>query len=159
MYSTPILVVPKPHSDDLRLVSHQSFGPLRPTPWRTRPKRRGLGWTPCNSSSLLYSSFVERTPTPSSSFKLISDIFCYVDDTYGCEFKHNLTYYGPYKKIPTKQAHLLFLWDFLGIPHKEKKRIPGGSLPSLGFEIDQCDDRHPSSRVQSRSRKMGARIY
>ncbi|KAJ7728437.1 hypothetical protein DFH07DRAFT_969870 [Mycena maculata] len=28
MYSTPILAVPKPHSDDLRLVSHQSCGPF-----------------------------------------------------------------------------------------------------------------------------------
>ncbi|KAJ7460788.1 hypothetical protein FB451DRAFT_1499870 [Mycena latifolia] len=68
--------------------------------------------------------------------KLLVDVFCYVDDTYSWELKQNLTYYPPYhKKIPTKQAHLLFLWDFLGIPH-EKKQLHGSSLPIIGFEID-----------------------
>ncbi|KAJ7436188.1 hypothetical protein B0H11DRAFT_1755110 [Mycena galericulata] len=69
--------------------------------------------------------------------KLLSDVFCYVDDTYGWEFKDNLLYYPPYKKhLPKKQAQLLFLWDFLGIKHKEKKQLHGASLPIIGFEID-----------------------
>jgi hypothetical protein len=69
--------------------------------------------------------------------KLLVDIFCYVDDTCGWEFKNRMTYYPPYKKhLPTKQAQLLFLWDFFGIPHKEKKQLHGASLPIIGFEID-----------------------
>lgn len=69
--------------------------------------------------------------------KLILDIFVYVDDTYGWELKCNMTYYPPYKKfIPMKQAQLLFLWDFLGIRHKEKKQLHGASLPIIGFELD-----------------------
>ncbi|KAJ7934607.1 hypothetical protein B0H13DRAFT_2305380 [Mycena leptocephala] len=62
--------------------------------------------------------------------KLISDIFCYIDDTYGCEFKYNLTYYGLYKKIPTKQAHLLFLWDFLGETTVEAEDADGHCEPN-----------------------------
>ncbi|KAJ7780685.1 hypothetical protein DFH07DRAFT_949913 [Mycena maculata] len=69
--------------------------------------------------------------------KLLSDIFCYVDDTYGWDFKDSLMYYPPYKKkMLTKQAQLLFLWDFLGIPHKEKKQLHSTLLPIIGFEID-----------------------
>ncbi|KAJ7162650.1 hypothetical protein C8R43DRAFT_880182 [Mycena crocata] len=69
--------------------------------------------------------------------KALADIFCYVDNTYGWELKRNLTYYPPYKKdLPTKQAQLLLLWDFLGIRHKEKKQLHGASLPIIGFEID-----------------------
>ncbi|KAF7371787.1 RNase H domain-containing protein [Mycena venus] len=69
--------------------------------------------------------------------KHLPDIFCYVDNTYSWEIKNKSTYYPPYKKyLPTKQAQLLFLWDFLGIQHKEKKQIHGASLPIIGFEID-----------------------
>ncbi|KAJ3872417.1 hypothetical protein F5051DRAFT_296407, partial [Lentinula edodes] len=33
-------------------------------------------------------------------------------------------------------ARLLTLWDFLGIPHKEKKQLSGSCLPIIGFEVD-----------------------
>jgi hypothetical protein len=69
--------------------------------------------------------------------KFIADIFVYVDDTYGFELKSNMTFYPPYNKfIPTKQAQVLFLWDFLLIRHKEKKQLHGDSLPLIGFELD-----------------------
>ncbi|KAJ3910905.1 hypothetical protein F5877DRAFT_55804, partial [Lentinula edodes] len=59
------------------------------------------------------------------------------DDTYGWEFEQNVTFYKPYNKsLPTKQARLLTLWDFLGIPHKEKKQLSGSCLPIIGFEVD-----------------------
>ncbi|KAJ7019487.1 hypothetical protein C8F04DRAFT_874840, partial [Mycena alexandri] len=41
MYSTPILAVPKPHSDDLRLVSHQSCGPFAPNTMVDKAKTKG----------------------------------------------------------------------------------------------------------------------
>jgi hypothetical protein len=41
MYSTPILAVPKPHSDDLRLVSHQSYGPFAPNTMVDKAKTKG----------------------------------------------------------------------------------------------------------------------
>ncbi|KAJ7065762.1 hypothetical protein C8F01DRAFT_966852, partial [Mycena amicta] len=64
-------------------------------------------------------------------------LFCYVDDTYGWEYKSALLYYAPYKKhMPAKQVKLLLLWDSLGIPHKEKKQLHGASLTIIGFEID-----------------------
>lgn len=196
MYSTPILAVPKPHSDDLRLVSHQSCGPFAPNTMVDKAKTKGprmdtmqqfipallrfrrahpdaelVVWksdvseafrltTKLESSSGHSSGPVQRNVDWCCTFgncgspriwasvmglviwiatfvKLLVDVFCYVDDTYGWELKENMTYYPPYqKKVPTKQAHLLFLWDFLGIPHKEKKQLHGSSLPIIGFEID-----------------------
>ncbi|KAJ7471793.1 hypothetical protein FB451DRAFT_307877 [Mycena latifolia] len=213
MYSTPILAVPKPHSDDLRLVSHQSCGPFAPNTMVDKTKTKGprmdtmqqfipallrfrrehpdaelVVWksdvaeafrltsvhklaqikqiatsnlpTRAEVSSGKSSNALQRNVDWCSTFgncgspriwasvmglviwiatfvKLLPDIFCYVDDTYGWEFKTNLTYYPPFKKhFPTKQAKLLFLWDFLGIPHKEKKQLFGSSLPIIGFEID-----------------------
>ncbi|KAJ7058695.1 hypothetical protein C8F01DRAFT_990369, partial [Mycena amicta] len=41
MYSTPILAVPKSHSDALRLVSHQSFGPFAPNTMVDHEKTKG----------------------------------------------------------------------------------------------------------------------
>ncbi|KAJ3969353.1 hypothetical protein EV361DRAFT_804009 [Lentinula raphanica] len=69
--------------------------------------------------------------------KLIIDIFCYVDDVYGWEKEGNLVLYKPFNmRIPAKQAQLLYLWDFLGIPHKLKKLLNGPSLPIIGFDVD-----------------------
>ncbi|KAJ7171674.1 hypothetical protein C8R43DRAFT_1085008 [Mycena crocata] len=213
MYSTPILAVPKPHSDDLRLVSHQSCGPFAPNTMVDKAKMKGprmdtmqqfipallrfrrenpgaelVVWKSDVSEAFRLTSVhklmqikqiatsnlptkleactgtsngpVQRNVDWCSTFgncgspriwasvmglviwialfvKRLSDIFCYVDDTYGWELKENLTYYPPYKKqLPTKQAQLLFLWDFLCIPHKEKKQLHGTSLPIIGFEVD-----------------------
>ncbi|KAJ7048056.1 hypothetical protein C8F01DRAFT_1007696, partial [Mycena amicta] len=41
MYSTPILAVPKPHSEDLRLVSHQSYGPYAPNTMVDKAQTKG----------------------------------------------------------------------------------------------------------------------
>jgi hypothetical protein len=213
MYSTPILAVPKPHSNDLRLVSHQSCGPFAPNtmvdesktkgprmdtmkqfipallrfrrehgnvklvvwksdvaeafrltsvhklmqikqvatsnlPTKTEvvsgsssgPVQRNVDW--CSTfgnkgSPRIWASVMGLVIWIAIFIKLLVDIFCYVDDTYGWEIEGRLLYYPPYmKKLPTKQAQLLFLWDYLGIPHKEKKQLHGTSLPIIGFEID-----------------------
>jgi hypothetical protein len=69
--------------------------------------------------------------------KEITDLFGYVDDNFSWEFEGNMKYYKPYKKhLPAKQTRLLKLWDELGIPHDEEKRLSGPSLPILGYEVD-----------------------
>ncbi|KAF7334109.1 RNase H domain-containing protein [Mycena venus] len=197
MYSTPILAVPKPHSDDLRLVSHQSSGPFAPNTMVDKVQTKGprmdtmqqfiptllrfrhvhpnaelVAWKSDMAEAFRFTSVhklvqikqiatsnlptrveaasgktngpVQRNVDWCSTFgscgspriwasvmglviwiaifvKHLPDIFCYVDDT---------------KYLPTKQAQLFFLWDFLGIRHKEKKQIHGASLPIIGFKID-----------------------
>ncbi|KIK50534.1 hypothetical protein GYMLUDRAFT_182649 [Collybiopsis luxurians FD-317 M1] len=45
--------------------------------------------------------------------------------------------YQPYNcYLPTKQAQLLYLWDFLSIPHKPEKQLFNFILIVIGFKID-----------------------
>ena len=54
--------------------------------------------------------------------KHLSDLLTYVDDIFSYELEANLMWYPPFQKsLPTKQTHLLQLWDELGIPHNEPK--------------------------------------
>src|ERR1700761_4463692 len=41
MYSTPVIVIPKPRSDDLRLVSHQSYGEFAQNSMVDGPQMKG----------------------------------------------------------------------------------------------------------------------
>jgi hypothetical protein len=67
-------------------------------------------------------------------------IITYLDDSSGCTWKTDTTFYPPYKKLlPTPQALLLQLWDRLGIPHKEKKQIHGASIPIIGIQVNTTD--------------------
>ena len=69
--------------------------------------------------------------------KLILDLFSYVDDAFSWEFASNITYYAPYNKfLPTKQAHLLMLFDEVGVPHEERKQVFGSPLQIIGFDVD-----------------------
>ena len=48
----------------------------------------------------------------------IGDVFAYIDDCFSWEFADRTLFYPPYNlHLPTKQVHLLQLWDELGIPH------------------------------------------
>jgi hypothetical protein len=68
--------------------------------------------------------------------RLIDDLI-YVDDLFGVEEEGQNVWYEPYKQhLPRQQARLLELWDELGIPHKQAKKIHGGCLPILGIEVD-----------------------
>ncbi len=61
----------------------------------------------------------------------------YTDDCFSFELASSEEYYAPYKKrLPTKQARLLKLWDELGIPHEERKQVSGETLEILGFLVD-----------------------
>ncbi|KAJ7634576.1 hypothetical protein FB45DRAFT_743528 [Roridomyces roridus] len=196
MYSTPVIAVPKPHSDDLRLVSHQSYGefaqntmvdgaqakgprldtmqqfvpallafrrkhpsaklvmwksdvaeafrllPMHPLAQikQVVTSNRNVDWCATfgnRGSPRLWASVMGLVIWVALFVKLLPDIFCYVDDSFGWELESNLLYYEPYEKyMPSKQVQLLLLWDFLGIPHKEKKQVHGTSLTVIGFHID-----------------------
>ena len=68
---------------------------------------------------------------------LILDLFAYVDDAFSWEFANRVTYYPPYNKfLPTKQARLLTLFDYVGVPHEERKQVFGSPLQIIGFDVD-----------------------
>jgi hypothetical protein len=67
----------------------------------------------------------------------VSFITTYLDDSSGCTWSDDVTYYAPYKKhMPTPQVRLLTLWDDLGIPHEERKQIFGASIPVIGIQVN-----------------------
>ena len=67
----------------------------------------------------------------------IAHLKVYVDDTFSFEVASDSTYYKPYHSFsPTKQTHLLHLWDELGIPHEKEKQEFGPVLRIIGFQVD-----------------------
>jgi hypothetical protein len=65
------------------------------------------------------------------------DLFHYVDDCFSWEFCDNMARYEPYKQCyPRKQVELLLIFDYLGIPHEQRKQEWGSSLDIIGFHID-----------------------
>jgi hypothetical protein len=61
----------------------------------------------------------------------------YVNNSSGCGFTDETSFYAPYhKQFPKDQAILLSLWDELGVSHKEKKQIFGSPLTVIGINID-----------------------
>ena len=70
----------------------------------------------------------------------IDPIHTYVDDSSGCDLMDDIVFYPPYQcNLPCSQCKLLMLWDKLGIPHKEKKKIHGPLLPIIGITVDSRD--------------------
>ncbi|KAF9030107.1 hypothetical protein BDZ89DRAFT_1091661 [Hymenopellis radicata] len=55
---------------------------------------------------------------------------CYVDDCYSVGIVGDMEWYEPY------HTRLLYLWDYLGIPHKLKKQVWGEVLIIIGFLVD-----------------------
>ena len=69
--------------------------------------------------------------------KDIPDLLVYSDDSYGLNEFDKYTFYIPYSKLlPTKQFHLLSLWDDIGLPHKEQKQLSGPILPIIGIKVN-----------------------
>lgn len=61
----------------------------------------------------------------------------YVDDSWGWEIENVLGFYTEYSEfMPETQTLVLELWDYLGIPHKQKKQIFGSPLTIIGFDVD-----------------------
>jgi hypothetical protein len=90
---------------------------------------RGAGWAwGCFISLVIWIGVV---------IKLLADLLAYVDDNFSWELAQNHSWYAPYQKyLPSKQCHLLQLWDELGIPHEEQKQEYGPVLTIIGFEVD-----------------------
>ncbi|KAF8805884.1 hypothetical protein BYT27DRAFT_7103441, partial [Phlegmacium glaucopus] len=45
--------------------------------------------------------------------------------------------YAPYgKHLPSKQFHLLTLFNDIGIPHEERKQVSGSLLMIISFDVD-----------------------
>jgi hypothetical protein len=64
-------------------------------------------------------------------------IATYLDDTSGCTWADDRTFYAPYScELPSSQARLLTLWDDLGIPHKSAKQIHGQAIPVIGIVVN-----------------------
>ena len=71
-----------------------------------------------------------------NEYKIIN-LAAYSNDSFGVDLAKNLSYYEPYHRyFPTNQAKLLQLWDYLGIPHKEKKQTLGTNLTIIGIKVD-----------------------
>jgi hypothetical protein len=69
--------------------------------------------------------------------KGIDYISNYVDDSSGCNLQGDLTQYDLYNvDLLTHQAHLLHLWDELGILHKPHKQVHGAPLTIIGIHVD-----------------------
>lgn len=67
----------------------------------------------------------------------LDGLLAYVDDNFGHDESEELVRYEPYDAwYPSKQARLLQLWDWLGIPHEKKKQVFGRAIKIIGFIVD-----------------------
>ncbi|RDX45993.1 hypothetical protein OH76DRAFT_1485786 [Lentinus brumalis] len=151
MYSMPVHVVPKPHSDKFRLVNDQSAGNFSLNSL-IRPEAihgavldgmpalgadlRSLRREHPDEPLILWKSDVSqayrRLPV-----SIYWQVFHYVDDNSGPELRSNVEWYGPYSKfLPQAQARLLHLWDDIKLPHEEPKQVAGVQLTIIGFLVD-----------------------
>lgn len=82
------------------------------------------------ASEALFIAFNSAVAWIAKNVKGVKSLCNYVDDSSGIGHADDLTFYEPYgKHYPLDQAHLLCLWDELGIPHKAKKQLWGKSSP------------------------------
>ncbi|EIM90458.1 uncharacterized protein STEHIDRAFT_30579, partial [Stereum hirsutum FP-91666 SS1] len=64
-------------------------------------------------------------------------LLAYVDDVFGVEDDEELEMYVPYGELmPRKQARLLCLWDWIGVPHEQRKQLHGRTLKIIGFTVN-----------------------
>ena len=65
-------------------------------------------------------------------------LYIYVDDSFSVQKRggERLFYKRYHKYLPSNLIRLLQLWDFIGLPHEERKHVLGDVLPIIGFEVD-----------------------
>ncbi|PPQ82622.1 hypothetical protein CVT24_005472 [Panaeolus cyanescens] len=69
--------------------------------------------------------------------KGVNAICAYSDDHFGVCLASDMSYYIPYDAwMPTPQVSLLYLWDEIGIPHKQKKQSFGNPLVIIRIKVD-----------------------
>jgi hypothetical protein len=96
----------------------------------------------CNSfggcaSGSIFIAFNSLVAWIAKNIKCVRYLGNYVDDSSGCGFANEMTYYAPYKShFPHDQTNLLLLWDELGIPHKNRKQVFGSPLTVIGINVD-----------------------
>ena len=91
----------------------------------------------CRGSQYIFMAFMGLVVWIATYIKLIDHLKDYVDDSYSFEIEGSMLYYKPYNcSFPTKQTHLLLLWDELGIPHTNDKQEFGSVLSIIGFLVD-----------------------
>jgi hypothetical protein len=85
----------------------------------------------------LFTAFMALVIWIAVHVKGIADLLDYVDDVFSYELASSIRHYAPYaRNMPSKQAHLLELWDELGIPHADAKQVSGHHLTIIGFDVD-----------------------
>ena len=68
---------------------------------------------------------------------LIQLLYIYVDNSFSAQKKGEVLFYNCYRKLLSSNlTRLLQLWDFIGLPHEEKKQVFGDELPIIGFEVN-----------------------
>ena len=68
---------------------------------------------------------------------LIYLLYLYVDNSFSAQKRgERLCYKHYHKELPSNLTRLLQLWDFIGLPHEERKQVFGDVLPIIGFEVD-----------------------
>lgn len=64
-------------------------------------------------------------------------LYIYVDNSFSIQKKRDQLFYPHYQKhLLTDLVQLLQLWDFIGLPHEERKQIFGSELPIIGFNVE-----------------------
>lgn len=60
---------------------------------------------------------------------------------FGVEDEEELEFYEPYGEfLPRKQARLLSLWDWIGVPHEKRKQLHGRILKIIKFQVSLNDE-------------------
>ena len=68
---------------------------------------------------------------------LIQLLYIHVNDSFSVQMRGKRLFYKQYHKyLPSNLTRLLQLWDFIGLPHEERKQVFGDVLPIIGFEVD-----------------------
>ena len=63
---------------------------------------------------------------------LIQLLYIYVDDSFSAQKRGERLFYKPYHKyLPSNLTRLPQLWDFIGLPHEERKQVFGDVLPII----------------------------
>ncbi|KAI6007089.1 hypothetical protein EDD15DRAFT_2383953 [Pisolithus albus] len=89
------------------------------------------------ASQRIFHAFMSLVTWIAVSKLLIHFLYIYVDDSFSVESEGRMLFYKKYKKhLPSNMVKLLNLWDYLGIPHEERKQVFARELPVIGFSVD-----------------------